>query len=588
MRPCALLAALLLPLLSLAAGPATSPALPPADAPPFPLEQVRPGLVGTGFTVLRGDTVAAFQAQVQGVVSQDASRGPLIICELSGAGIEETGVLAAMSGSPVFAEGKLLGAVAYAWPFAKRPVCGLTPAAQLLPMLDDSPSAGGAGGVPVTSSDFLSRFGRAGARVPSPDEGGAPGPLGSLALAGFRWSLAAPGAAPPAAPVSLGPGGLVGVLLVAGDVEFAAFGTVAHVRGDRFVAFGHPFMRLGAVDLPLVAARVDALVPSLEKGMKLCSSGPAVGAVRLDSSAGVSGRFGVSADLLPVALTVSGGVGPARTFHFGLARHRFLTPALLQGALGAIQNSAVGVADPKTVTLARFQATLPDGETVSLNPLCFSGPAPMAPLNDLAGNLLDLLLNNAYEPVAVKALSLEIAVRPVLAGGAPQAAWLEPGTVTRGSSPELRVSFQPLQAPSGTLSKRLPTDRWPEGELVLWVGDVFTLWRKLSGTEGVTPSSRQGILDFVRSIPANDRLYVAVLSPSPGRVLQNRRLDDPPPSLAALLGPSGPRTAAAPPAYRLVEVLEGPESGLCEGLIEVPLTVKPPAAPAGPDPTRRP
>jgi len=541
---------------------------------PFPLESVSPGLEGTGWTVLSGREPVAFKARVEGVAPRDAASGPMIICSLSGSGLEESGVLAAMSGSPVYVEGRLLGAVAYTWSFARRAQCGLTPAAQLLSLLDGQPQGAGApapGSGPVTLSDLLASR----SSSVTPVAAARVGAFGALEAAGFAWGAAGSGGRampPPSAPP--GPGEGLAAQLVAGDLEFAAFGTVAAVDGARFVAFGHPFMRLGPVDLPVASARVDALIPSLERGMKLCSSLEEVGALRLDANSGVAGTYGARAATLPVTLHMSGEPGVDRVFHVRLARHRFLTPALLQGVLGQAQTALEGVADPKTVTL-RFSAGLEGGERLTLSPLQFSGPTPFQVLNDFAGNVLDLLLNNPYEPVGIESLDLELVSRPGLSGGGLVSLEPDRARAVVGEAFSVRAGFQPLTGPARTWTVALPTSSWPEGGVVLWAGDAFSLFRKLTGTEAVQPAGRREILDFLRRIPSNDRLYVAVLVPSEGRTVANRRLDAPPPSLAGLLGPTAVPAGSAPPAFRLLSVETGPETGPFEGVVELTVPVRP-------------
>lgn len=562
LRPAALIAlVLVLPALAQA---------PPAVRPePFPLERVVPGLEGTGWTVFSGVEPVAFTARVEGVSPRDAASGPMIVCSLSGAGLEESGVLAAMSGSPVYVEGKLLGAVAYTWSFARKPQCGLTPAAQLLSLLEGTATGGGSGAGParpVTVNDLL-------APREAPWVRERKGAFGALEAAGFGWG-ASEGGGSSSAETPPGPGEALSAQLVAGDLEFAAFGTVALVDGQRFVAFGHPFMRLGPVDLPVASARVDALIPSLERGMKLCSSGREVGALRLDASSGVTGVYGARAATLPVTLRISGPRGQARVLNLRLARHRFLTPALLQGALGQAQMALEGVADPKTVTL-RFSAELGGGERLELKPLHFSGPVPFQILNDFCGNVLDLLLNNSYEPVEIRSLEIALASRPGLSGGALVS--LEPDRVraVAGEPFALRAAFQPLTGSVRTVPVPLSTSGWPEGEVALWAGDAFSLYRKLAGTEAVQPAAAKEILDFLRRVPENDRLYVAVLVPSEGRTVASRRLDAPPPSLAGLLGPGAVPAGAAPPAFRLLTVEAGPATGPFEGIIELTVPVRP-------------
>lgn len=562
-------AALLATALTLAAAAQSPPSRP---GEPYPLASVRPGLEATGWTVFSGQEPLPFRARVTGVVTQDAARGPVIICELSGQGLEELGVLEAMSGSPLYVGDRLLGALAFAWPFAKRPLCGVTPAERLLPLMEAQVQPpGGAPARALTAAQSLPLLlGASQLAPPEPPRS----PLGALQAAGFGWSGAGPDGEPPPSPRRPGPGEMVAVQLVSGDLEFAAFGTVTAVDGERFVAFGHPFLHLGAVDLPVASARVDALIPRLEVGMKLSSSGQEVGALSLDAASGVSGRFGAKADTLPLALTLSGPGHPVRHFEVRLVRHRFLTPSLLQGTLAQAQQAVEGIADPKTVTLS-WRAELAGGQRLELGPLRFSGPAPFVPLNDFAGNLLDLLLNNAREPVEVRRLELTLFTEPGLSGGALSALWPGHPVAVRGEALPLRATFQPLRGAPETLEVALDTAGWPEGEVALWAGDAFSLLRRLTGTEPAQPSTAQELLAYLRRIPPNDRLYVAVLVPSEGaRVLSGRRLDAPPPSVGGLL--SGPPPQEAPPAFRLLAVVPGPETGAFEGLLETRVPVRSP------------
>ncbi len=552
---------------------------PPKEAEVFPLDKVVSGLAGTGFTVLKGEAIVPFKVEVEGIVQQDEARGPIIVCQLSGEGLETSGVLEAMSGSPVYVDGKLLGAVAYAWPFSKKSLCGVTPAERLVPLLKGGIGTAAAGTASSSGGRTLALFWddvKSGAAMPPIGANETSGSLGGLAEAGFQWALAKPretGMTAGEAQPPPGPGSLIGVQLVSGDVEFTAYGTVAYSQDGGFVAFGHPFLRLGAVDLPVVRASVAAIVPSMNKGMKLCSSGPPAGEVFLDASSGVAGRWGKTADTLPVEVSFEGTQSPPKTFLFGLARQRFLTPALLEAALGVIQNSMEGAADPKTVT-ARMSASMVDGREVALNPLSFSGPLPFTAMNDFAGNVLELLLYNRYEPLPVKKVKLVVKATPGLSGGTPKTAWLEPPVARRGEPALLRVAFQPVQGRQETFQSSLKTGGWPQGGVELWVGDVFTLWRKLMGTEEAVPANGEEILRYLNSIPENDRLYVAVVAPSNGKLLQDRRLDEAPPSLSPLLGGGGPKTESDPPPYRLIEIQPGPKTGPADGILDVPVQVE--------------
>lgn len=552
---------------------AASPA--PVRPEIYPLAEVKPGLEATGWTVLSGTEPVPFHLTVQGVLQQDSARGPLLLCEVSGQGLESMGVLAAMSGSPVYAGDRLLGAVAYTWPFSKKALCGVTPATALVNLLEEErPGAADApgGGRPIAISTLIPPQSASPTSLPSGER--AQGPLAALESAGFSWSGPDTQKRRDAVTPVPAPGGMISVQLVGGDLEFAAYGTLAVVKGDKFVAFGHPFMRLGPVELPVASARVDGLMPSLERGFKFCSAGDEMGMVHLDASAGVAGSFAKRARILPLELRLQ-RTGFSKEYRVRLARHPLLTPLLLQSTLLQVQGELEGVADPKTVTL-RLAFRLPGNQRLELNPMHFSGPTPFAPLNEFASGVLDLLLNNPRDPVAVEGVEVTMESRPGLSGGILASAWPETAQAVPGTPLLVHAALEPFRAPTRNLALPLDTSLWPEGEIQLWVGDAFSLYKKLDGTEAVQPRRGEELLAFLRELPSNDHLYVAAVFPAAdGRTLGGRRLDAAPPSLNALLGKDSP-AGTSPTPFRLLGVTAGPFTGPFESLLVLTVPVRRP------------
>jgi hypothetical protein len=285
----------------------------PADTIPF--DEIRSGMTGTGLTVFSGTEITEFQVEILGVLPGIGPDQDLILARLSGGPLERTGVLAGMSGSPVYIDGRLAGAVAYAWGFSKEPIAGITPIHQMLDIAGDAPGgsmngelSGRSGRTPWQSEwtqvlqdsgslttffrNRLSRFDHRSSFLPTH----LPLAISGLGRAGFdsiAEDLSAGGFLPmqagssgaagdPSARsgsgTSLQPGSAIGVKLVRGDVEMSATGTVTWVDGNKVLAFGHPLFGLGQVDLPMTAARVEALLPSLQVSSRMARPTAEVGA----------------------------------------------------------------------------------------------------------------------------------------------------------------------------------------------------------------------------------------------------------------------------------------------------------------------
>jgi hypothetical protein len=250
-----------------------------------------------------------------------------ILARLSGRGLESSGVAAGMSGSPVFLDGRLAGAVSFGWPFAKEAVAGITPIALMRRLT----SLGGAPpGVPPPPVELASLLA---GKVPAdllerqltrlrPRLGGAP----DGALAGVEWSVSGFGelsrgvlrqalgsvapvgrmaaAAPGARPPDLVPGSAVSAVLVSGDFQLSATGTVTDHLGDRILAFGHQFLGMGPIRVPMAAAEVVTVLSSQYTSFKIANLGPTVGAFEQDRQAGLEGRLGVAAPMIPMVLRI--------------------------------------------------------------------------------------------------------------------------------------------------------------------------------------------------------------------------------------------------------------------------------------------
>src|SRR2546427_1110379 len=352
-----------------------------ADTPQMSVAEIRPGMIGIGRTVFDGTRVEEFKVNIVGVLENII--GPhrnLILAKLEGGPLAHTGVIAGMSGSPVYIDGKLIGAVSYALgSFSKEPIAGITPIAEMT----DAASFGGTRpsaarvqvDFPLTRDSLTAAFRKAlnwnrpfaerptdarftGATAVAGLGGAQLGTLlrpiaTPLAISGFEPDLAdliggafqdqgfiptgggAAGARAGEMPYEgpLKPGDAIGVAFVTGDLQLGGTGTVTHIDGDRVYAFGHPMYNLGPTEFPMTRAYVYTVLPSLFSSLKLSATGEIIGTFLQDRATAIAGRLGPAPHLIPITLTLESDRGPKRTFHFGVVNDQLFTPLMTYASI---------------------------------------------------------------------------------------------------------------------------------------------------------------------------------------------------------------------------------------------------------------
>src|SRR5436305_3611067 len=352
----------------------------------MPLSQVRKGMRGYGVTVFEGTRLDRFDVEILGVLNNIGPGQDLILAKVDSAVIQRAGVIAGMSGSPIYIDGKVIGALAYSWQFSKEPVAGITPIDQMLKIAESGGArTAGLTAARISAGDFLKAMterrtdelfakmqnGLAGATPASTMSGAKPIAV-PLSLSSFApetitrfapWLdsmgfVAVPsgsssnGAATPA-PIQktpFQPGDAVGAVLINGDFNVAATGTVTVVDGDQIYAFGHPFLDMGEVSFPMAKSEIITVMPSLASSFKFASTGAIVGAFKQDRANGIMGTVGKSADMIPIDLTVDGS-GPVKNYHVNIVRHSQLSPLILAMAADSVVANAQRAAGERTVML---------------------------------------------------------------------------------------------------------------------------------------------------------------------------------------------------------------------------------------------
>jgi len=365
-----------------------------ATSPFFPLEDLRPGMKGVARTVFSGSEPQEFGVEILGVLPGfPAPRQSAIIARLSGANAEKTGVFAGMSGSPVFIDGKLVGALAFSFPFSKEPICGITPIKQMIDLFEN----GGALSRPATQprpvsiaqlsginwKPTLPGPAVSGATLIAPVSAGSPllpllgqqmtpiatpvvfSGISQETLALFAPQLIANGLLPvsgaggsaaitplaKATEKTLTPGTSISVQLIRGDYSIAASGTVTYRDGDLIYAFGHPFLSLGMADMPMTESSVVTVIPNVNNSFKLAIPGLMVGAISQDRSSGIYGKLGQAPKMIPVKINLRTSRDRTESFAYEIANDSFLTPLLLNISIFNTITSSERALGESTITL---------------------------------------------------------------------------------------------------------------------------------------------------------------------------------------------------------------------------------------------
>ena len=499
-------------------GPAAG--APPSDTPSISLEEIHRGMKGYGLSVFAGDEPERFEVEVLGVMRNTSPDTSYILARLSGHDLERTGVVAGMSGSPVFFDGRLAGAVSFGWSFSEDAIAGITPIAgmrQLSGLPRQDPSAArttvslaalAAGELPA---DLLARQVRL-LRPPTPAlaaEGVSGGlqwstsGFGEASLGVLRRGLGLVSpvgtAAAGEAPEALAPGSAVAAVLVDGDLRLAATGTVTERRGDSVTAFGHPFLGLGPIRLPMATSQVVTVVANQSNSFKVANLGPAVGAFEQDRLLGIEGRLGAEAPMLPVTVHVGGEAGVPRVYHMRVAAVPQITPVLVAistlGSLDAASYSSgrQGLDLTATFHLEHY------GDLTFQQSFDGDGAASGAVTSLLA--YTGFLVQNEFEGVSLDGVDVEVrqAREPrtlTLVGAHAERTVLEPGDPVT-----VNLDLVPYRGARErrSLRFRLPEDL-PDGRYYLFVGDGSSVDKARTMIEKADPVTFPQALRLLRGL----------------------------------------------------------------------------------------
>lgn len=542
----------------------------------FPVSELREGMRGTARTVFRGVKSEEFNVEILGVMPNwIGPKQDMIVGRLSGANAERTFVFAGMSGSPVYIDGKLVGAISYSFPFAKEPICGITPIEQMLSLVETSPPSMIAASSLKTFSyaELLSGTWRLDPTNTSVSydhyaSGFSPDSM-LMAVAGQTFrpittpvtfsgisqktiDLLAPqllsaGILPVAAsngssaitPLkkanseTLLGGDSVTVHLSRGDISLAAAGTVTLRDEDKIYAFGHPFFGLGTASLPMSESHVVTVVPNANNSFKLAVPDSMVGAMTQDRATGIFGRLGEMPRMLPVKIKLRTSRGRNEEVNFESAIDELLTPLIVNaGVSNALLSNERNVGD-STIELSGEIAVRGEA-SVKLNRR-YAGPQASAFAASAAAIPLNALLRAGFEGLDISGITLNL-------------------TATDGSRTALldRISMDRIQVRAGQtveisafartaagkvviqkIPVTIPKDTAP-GTVSITIGDGGAVQQNTPITQFI-PKSATELIATINRLKRSDRLYAVITRNSTGIVIGSSEMPNLPPSMLATL-----------------------------------------------------
>ena len=366
----------------------------------------------------------------------------------------------------------------------------------------------------------------------------------------------------------------MGVKLVRGDVDMTATGTVTWVDDDRVLAFGHPLFSLGAVDLPLSGARVEAILPSLLQSMRIATPLAEIGSFRQDRATAIFGRLGGSPKMIPVRLQLGSRLGSPKTFSFDVADDPLVGPVLLYLALNGVLANQERVVGSMTLGLREGSVIRLDGQQEVELSNVFAGSTAPYHATGTSAFILHLLMNNDWTAPRVTGINLILEHDDEPRTAQVQRVTLDRYRVRPGETVRASIVIRPFRGPDQTLTRdvAIPFETAP-GRLVLHVGSGVEVMDAEGVDDPVMPRDLDQLIQLINGIRRNDRVHLMALAEDSGAFLDGTRLPNLPPSVAGVL--ARPRSAGnyASLRYRSVLQEEIPTDYVVEGMARVQVEV---------------
>lgn len=567
------------------------------DTQIFPVSELREGMRGTARTVFRGNKSEEFNVEILGVVPNwIGPKQDMIVGRLSGANAERTFVFAGMSGSPVYIDGKLVGAISYSFPFAKEPMCGITPFEQMISVVEQAPPTRIAAASPAAFSfaELLSDTWRPNFRNAAvmPLASGFSSDSRLMAVAGqtfrpiatpvtfsgisqqtidlFAPEFARSGILPVAASggdsgikamktaneTTLLGGDSVVVHLARGDIQIAAAGTVTLRDGAKIYAFGHPFFSLGSTDLPMSESHVVTVVPNANNSFKLAVPDATVGSMTQDRATGIYGKLGQAPVMLPVRIKLTTSRGRSEEISFESAFDELLTPLIVSaGVANALAANERGIGE-STIEL-RGEISIRGEEPIRLNRRFAGGQAPVF-ASSAAAIPLGALLRANFEGMEITGVTLNMTAVDGSKTAVLERIAVDKTQVRPGDTIEI-TAFERTESGKVLVQKTavtIPKDT-AQGTLSIVIGDGNAVQQNSAVTQFI-PKTAAELIATINRLKRPDRLYAVLSRTSTGAIIGTSEMPNLPPSVFATINNERTAGGSKPAVQTIIADMELP------------------------------
>ncbi len=524
----------------------------------LPVSKVREGMVLTGKTVLKGEKLSEFKVKVTGILKNMYPNKSFIIGEIEGDYYRETGVIAGMSGSPVYYNGKIVGAVSFSFPFTKRAIAGITPYEDMIttekktaPEVDikiDLKDISNGKIIERLKKELKKRAVNFGFfKIPLKASGFSTdivkklneefSPFHFMAIPSSSGKIRIPEKIDTSS-INLRDGDAINVHLMIGDFDLSAGGTVTHVKGDTFYAFGHPFFNLGKIEYPVSKAKIIGVVPSYESSFKLSSVENYIGKIVADRTSAIVGEIGSFPDLVSMKITMN--YMKPEVFEIKMVRDKLLTPLLIYNALANVISSEIKAVGELSLRVDGI-IYLRNGKSVVYNDI-FSSNDTMGEFSLLYASLAYILMDNPVKEFNIDRLEINISPYEKKRVAVLKKVISEKYRVLPGENVNFSLYYKPLKEKLKVEKLSIPIPPFEKGSIIyIFIADAKSMQafeaKKYQGGFKF-PETESALLRALNNLRKNDIVYLKVFALRKSVFLNGYDYSGVPSSIFKLLLPS--------------------------------------------------
>lgn len=534
------------------------------------VDEIMPGMKGYGKTVFHGDQIETFHVEVLGVLKNWDAKSNMILIRMSGGPLEQSGIISGMSGSPVYIDNRLIGAVAYGWNFAKEPIAGVTPILEMknslldlpLPEKDVSPTSFD-WEIPPALQDNKELRPQDSFLLPQATEERSSNTIkltpimSPLLVSGIDGDVlqklqplfithglypiqgGSSISSTLAGKTKLAPGASMAAVLIRGDFNAAVVGTVTYTENNHVLGFGHPFLHTGSTDLPLASAYVYAILSSQSNSVKMASPLEVVGRITQDRKPGVAGVLGELSQMTPCHIEIDGS--QKLNYDFEIVNNKQLTPSLLLMIMQSAVLSTEQKLGEKSVRI-NLSAQI-DGydKPVVIENVFYDFDQSWLSINHIIQTFA-MITNNQFQKVNLKQIDVKIKILDSRQTAYIEAIRVDKKSVKPGDTLQVDVQIKPFTGESvyQTASIPIPEDV-PPGSILNVTACDATYGQSLNMSRSAgkhLPTNFEQLLHYVENMERNNRLQVRVLLPKKGLTYKGEGFPSLPPSMQSIMSVS--------------------------------------------------